>query len=126
MGMDLYLRFMASLALGLLGLGLVMKISIERLFSEWDAFADLKAFIIRLYHGHGFLTTMRTEDVLLEAEKGKEQVVSTRLVDARRQELQEIDRVENQLAQPAAPAPALASGRSPGWVNPAYDNGWGS
>ena len=44
----LYFRFALCLAFGLFGLGLVLKVLIDALFTEWDVIADVKTWIASL------------------------------------------------------------------------------
>ncbi|MBI5208717.1 MAG: hypothetical protein HY927_01940 [Elusimicrobia bacterium] len=97
--MELYGRFIVALAFGLVGLGLVLQVLLDRVFNEWDAVADAQAGIKRFMKGH-VLTHQKTEDLLLDIEKERPKELSTRLVDMRRKELREIDIVEHKLHQP--------------------------
>ncbi len=98
--MELYVKFLASLAFGLVGVGMVLKILLEKLFSEWDAFAELGQRLRMLSEGRALAPVERTEDVLLEIEKSKQSKISTRLVDLKREQLKELSVVEHRLRLP--------------------------
>ena len=105
--MDLYIRFLFTTSLGLLGISQVLTILIDGLFSEWDAFAEFGAYLGELYAGdEKALILERAEDVMLQIEKDKIVPKSTRLLQQRRAQLREIDEVEYQLSHPHA-APVI-------------------
>jgi hypothetical protein len=98
--MELYIRFMTTLAFGLVGLGMVMKVLLENLFHDWDAFADLGAWMRSLSETkRPSWEEERVEDILLELEKAKAPTFNTRLIDVRREQLRERDAVEHRLKQ---------------------------
>ena len=109
--MELYIRFISTLAFGLIGLGLVLKVLLESLFNEWDAFNDIAAKIELACSGRSHVELIRAEDILMEAEKKNSPIYSTRLIDQRRRQINEIDAVEAQLnkAQKQAPPPISES-----------------
>ena len=103
--MELYVRFISTLAFGLIGLGAVMKVLLETIFYEWDAFNDIGERLMLSCSGKGHhVEHIRAEDILLEAEKLNSPRVNTRIVDFRRRQMQELDAVETRLTQ------ALSSG----------------
>lgn len=100
--MDLYFRFLVSLAAGLLGVGLVLKVLLDGIFNDWDAVADMGDLFrngLRLKHAAG----QRAEDVMLEAEKANAVVLTTSIYEQKRQELEELSAVEIRVNRPAAP-----------------------
>ena len=104
--MDMYLRFIASLAFGLLGLGFVLKMIIDTVFVQWDAYGE---FVSWLREG-GFVRRTaggRAEDLMLEIEKDKTPAMSTRMLDARREQLREIGVVEHRLQLSTRQAPVV-------------------
>lgn len=101
--MGFYFRFLGSLAFGLFGLGMVLKIAMDHLFNDWDAFGAARAWFESLFKEKSALRYERTEDVLMAAEKNKFQELSTRLTEKRR-ELQKINEVEQRLNSPRAAA----------------------
>lgn len=67
--MRLYFRFLFSLACGLLGVGVVLKVLLDTLFNEWDPVSDasgrFRAYLSGKRHGQ----LIRPEDALLDDEK---------------------------------------------------------
>lgn len=106
--MALYIRFMASLAFGLLGLGLVLKVLLDQLFNDWDAVAAFKRFFRETFIGGRHVARTRAEDVLMEAENFRPRELSTRHIEKRREVIQELHDVEQQLNIPI-PVPAMAA-----------------
>ena len=105
MDMALYIKFVSTLAFGLLGLGMVLKVLMDNLFNEWDAVEAAGRFY-RDWNKGRLIRHERTEDMLLAAEHGRtSQLTSTRLIDRRREALNQLDEVEHRLHQPAT-APA--------------------
>jgi len=94
---ELYIRFISTLAFGLIGLGAVLKVLLESLFNEWDAFNDIAARIALACSGKGGLVEhIRAEDILLDAEKNNSfslTAAGIRLGDQRRRRIREIDAV---------------------------------
>lgn len=101
--MALYMRFVMTLAFGLAGLGMVLKILLERLFHDWDLFADLGALGKAVWDGKALRLRERPEDIKLEIEKSRQPKLSTRLIDMKREELKEISAVEHRLNLPQQP-----------------------
>lgn len=96
--MELYMKFVSTLAFGLVGAGMVLKIVLDELFMEWDAVADLAAWLKSWSESKTVLSLAgRREDVLLEAEKSRAVTLNTRLLEERRERLKEISAVEQRL-----------------------------
>ncbi|MBI5631017.1 MAG: hypothetical protein HY921_09050 [Elusimicrobia bacterium] len=95
--MEYYLRFVITLSIGLVGLGLVLKVLLDELFSDWDLFGELGDWLRGTYQGRGLAHVERTEDVMLEIEKSKVIPLSTRMIEKRREQLEEIAAVERNL-----------------------------
>jgi hypothetical protein len=96
--MELYVRFVGTLAFGLFGIGTVLKILLDELFAEWDAVADAKAWYKSLSERKGLLASLETrEDVMLARENANATVMTTRLLDERRERLKELSVVEHRL-----------------------------
>lgn len=104
--MEQYVKFMTSLAFGLLGVGLVLKVLLETIFNEWDAFNEVHARFQAYISGKHHVGLIRPEDILLEFENRNAPTTSTRLLDQRRHQLREIDDVETRLHLPAQPQPS--------------------
>ena len=112
--MELYVRFITTLAFGLIGMGAVLKVLLESLFNEWDAFNDIGSRISMACSGKGGLVEhIRAEDILLEAEKKSAFSGSTRIVDQRRRQIQELDEVETRMTRVYNPEPTTESGILP-------------
>ena len=98
--MELYVRFISTLAFGLIGLGVVMKVLFETIFEEWDAFNDISDRIMMSCLGKGgHVEHVHAEDILLEAEKRNVPDFNTRIVDWRRRQMKEIDEIETRLTK---------------------------
>jgi hypothetical protein len=102
------MRFMTSLTFGLIGIGLVMKVLLDRVFHEWDAVADGVALAKRVWRGRSMTTHLRAEDILMEAERSRSESkpASSRLIDQRREQLNAMREVEIRLNAPVSAAPA--------------------
>lgn len=119
--MALYIRFMATLAFGLVGLGLVLKVLLDQLFNDWDAVAAAKKFFREIFVGGRHVPRARAEDVLMDAENFRPREVGTRYIEKRREEIQELNDVEQQLNIPI-PVPAMAA---PLKAGSKYAEDWG-
>lgn len=97
MALYLYLRFVVFLALGLAGLGFVLVTLIDRFLSDREIVAAIAAFARRFLEGPALVPAAgRTEDAaMVSAESPRN--LSTRLLDKRREQLQEINEVESRL-----------------------------
>jgi hypothetical protein len=96
--MELYIRFISTLAFGLIGLGAVLKVLLETIFNEWDVFSEISERVMISCSGKGgHVEHIRAEDILLEAEKRNTPELSTRVVDWRRRQMKELDEVETRL-----------------------------
>jgi hypothetical protein len=100
--MELYMRFMVTLACGLLGVGMVLKILLDGLFHEWDAVADMGDFMRTGWHARSS-TAQRAEDVMLEIEKARTPTLSTSLYDQKRKDLKELSAIESRMNRPNKP-----------------------
>jgi hypothetical protein len=107
--MELYVRFISTLAFGLIGLGAVMKVLLETIFEDWDAFNDISGRIMMSCSGKpGHVEHIRAEDILLEAEQ-RSSGVNTRIVDFRRRQIKELDAIETRLTQVRSGGPNTES-----------------
>ncbi|MBI4679218.1 MAG: hypothetical protein HY748_16710 [Elusimicrobia bacterium] len=123
--MELYGRFMVTLAFGLLGLGIVLQVLLDQVFNDWDVVADAHAGIKRLMRG-GLLSHRRTEDVLLDIEDDKPKELSTRLSNTAPRRTLEVKAAapENETSSPAL-TPLIIKAGSYTARNPVYDEEWG-
>jgi hypothetical protein len=110
----MYIRFVTTLAFGLIGVGMVLKVLLEGIFSEWDAFNDIAQRVSIFVSGKGGLVThVRAEDMLLEAEKKNSYSLGSRLVDQKRRQMQELNVIENRLSRVGASGPTTDFGIIP-------------
>lgn len=99
-----YLRFVACLAIGLVGLSLVLKVVIETLFHDWDIVADLANFFRTYFSENRTLAHARTEDLMLEKEAvARAETADMAYIDVRRQQLKDLANVESRLKRPVGP-----------------------
>ena len=103
--MALYVKFMLTLAFGLAGLGLVMKILMDRVFVEGNFFAEIGEFIRSLTQRPTLVRLDRAEDILMLAEDTKPRELTTRLIEQRRERLNELSEVETAVNRPRIIAP---------------------
>ena len=92
------------LAVGLVALGLVLKI-IDQLPTDWDVAAAFQEWWQTV--SVTGLRAERTEDVMLEIEKSKTSDVNMRLIDRRREQLKELASVEKRLQMPQNSGPIV-------------------
>ncbi|MFI5362501.1 MAG: hypothetical protein ACHQ49_11070 [Elusimicrobiota bacterium] len=67
-GMELYSRFMFTLAVGLAGVGIVLVTLLETLFHEWNPVVDFRRWWRDVSHRHHGAGSVRAEDILSELE----------------------------------------------------------
>lgn len=88
--MELYARFMFTLAFGLAGVGVVMTSVFETLLSDWDPVVAARRWWRRHAHLRMSGRGVRAEDILQELE------------GRRRQDLRDLREAEQRLADPVA------------------------
>jgi hypothetical protein len=99
--MALYVRFMMSLAFGLVGIGLVMKVLLDKLFNEWDAFTDIGRHLEDFWKGRKLVRLDRPEDILAQRTVDLQPTeLTTRRIDQRREQLRAWGEVEEKLQIP--------------------------
>lgn len=106
-GMELYVKFVFTLSLGLIGLGMVLTTLLETLLHDWDAPREIRRWWRYLTHARTYASSVRAEDILLELEQGREEHRYERLlpagsIDQRRAEMRAIREAEERLASPSA------------------------
>ncbi|OGS40595.1 MAG: hypothetical protein A2506_03380 [Elusimicrobia bacterium RIFOXYD12_FULL_66_9] len=106
-GMQLYVKFVFTLSIGLVGLGMVLTVLLETVLREWDAPREILRWWRHLTHGRAHASSIRAEDILLELEHAqKEHRYERRLpagsIDQRREEMRAIREAEERLAAPSA------------------------
>src|SRR5262245_31527017 len=107
-GMQMYVRFMFALGLGLVGVGIVMTTVMETLLREWDAARELSRWLRGLTHGRPHVADVRAEDILLELERGRaegryQRRAPARSIDRRREALRDMREAEERLSSPVSP-----------------------
>ncbi|MBI3550983.1 MAG: hypothetical protein HY077_00570 [Elusimicrobia bacterium] len=100
--MELYMRFMVTLACGLLGVGMVLKVLLDGLFHEWDAVADMGEFMRTGWHQKQ-APTQRVEDVMLEIENARTPTLSTSIYEQKRRDLKELSAIESSMNRKGKP-----------------------
>jgi len=98
--MELYVRFMASLAFGLFGMGLVLTIVLDELFGDWNAAHQLHSEV----SGY-FAERMRRRDdvgerLRRELDRARATNPGLRQLEQRREELNQLASVERRLQAP--------------------------
>ena len=104
--MQLYVKFIFTLSLGLLGLGMVLTTLLETLLHDWDAPREIRRWWRQLTHSRAHAPAVRAEDILLELEHSqKEHRYERRLpagsIGQRREEMRAIREAEERLASPS-------------------------
>lgn len=119
-GMELYVRFMISLAAGMAGLGLVLKVVMDELLLDYDAPAELQSWF-KEFMSSKKLGHRRAEDMMLEMEKARTTQMGVRQIDQRREALREIASVESRLQRPTQQGPIVLTPLPPTPVAPAAE-----
>jgi hypothetical protein len=103
--MELYVRFMFTLTMGLAGVGLVLKTVFETILSDWDPVVDLRRWWKAYAHRSSALEHIRAEDILQEIERRRHGAVPRAPVlalDRRRESLRDVNEAENRSSSTAA------------------------
>lgn len=98
------MKFMMWLTVGLLGVGMVLKVLMDELLNEYDAPAAFGQWMRDVVSNKSLLNHHRAEDMLLELEKAKTTEGSVRRIDQRREQLRELASVERRLLGPQGPS----------------------
>lgn len=107
--MQLYVKFMFTLGVGLVGVGIVLTTLLETLLREWDAARDISRFFRTLTQGRPHVADVSAEDILLELEKGRaaesryQRRAPAKSIDRRREALRDIREAEQRLSSPVSP-----------------------
>src|SRR5689334_18298975 len=83
--MEAYFQFLLILAIGLTAMSTVLKILLDKIFHDWDVISDINEFWTVAYREKNFLRLERTEDIMMEKERGLNPSTSTRLVENKAQ-----------------------------------------
>lgn len=99
----MYVKFMFTLAVGLVGVGMVLKTLLETILHEWDVVRDAQAAWRSMFHARSH-AELRAEDILMELERDRaRRHVPERSIDRRREALRGVREVEERLSVPSAP-----------------------
>ena len=100
----MYIKFMFTLTVGLVGCAMVMKTLLETLLHEWDVVADARRGWNAMFNARPH-SEVRAEDILMELEQRDhmKRRLPERSIDRRREALREVREAEHRLAVPQAP-----------------------
>ncbi len=104
-GMELYVKFMFTLTVGLVGLSLVLMTVLETLLAHWDPVVDLRRWWRQYAHRSSGVEAIRAEDILSELEGRRGAAAARepeRPIERRREALRRADEAERRLADPLA------------------------
>jgi hypothetical protein len=109
--METYTNFMMTLAMGLFGMSIILKVLLDGIFNEWDAVADINHLMKNGLHLKQ-TSTQRAEDVMLELEKARMPTLTTKnnIYEQKRHMLEELSAVEDRVSQaPVVLTPIMPS-----------------
>lgn len=101
--MELYVKFMFSLTLGLVGLSVVFVTLFETIFSDWDPSLEIGTWWHNYTHHRAGVETVLAEDILFELEgrrQGGSARPSARSIVRRREILRDVSEAERRLSSP--------------------------
>jgi hypothetical protein len=106
-GMQMYVKFMFTLGMGLAGVGLVLTTLLETLLHEWDAVRDISRMMRGVTHGRPHVADVSAEDILLELERGRaegryQRRAPAKSIDRRREALRDVNEAEQRLSSPVS------------------------
>jgi hypothetical protein len=102
--MELYVKFMFTLTVGLAGVGMVIMTLLETLFSEWDPVHDFRHWWRHHHYGRSNAGSVRAEDILSELEARREgryiAATPSRTLDRRREVMRDMREAELRASSP--------------------------
>ena len=102
--MEMYVKFMFTLTVGLVGVGMVLKTILETILNEWDATREIQASWRAMFHARFYADSVRAEDILMEIERDHEKRrLPEFAIDRRRQALRDVREAEDRLSSPRVP-----------------------
>jgi hypothetical protein len=104
-GMQLYVKFMITMAVGLAGIGVMLKTLLDTLFAEWDPVHDARRWWRHVSHHRPERSRVSAEEILEELEgrrRGLPQPAPARTIERRRNVLRSVAEAEDRLASPEA------------------------
>ena len=97
----MYVKFMFTLAVGLVGVGMVLKTLLETILHEWDAVREIRHAWNALFRARAYADSVRAEDILMEIERDHvKRRMPERSIDRRREALRDVQEAEVRLASP--------------------------
>jgi hypothetical protein len=104
-GMEMYMRFILTLTIGLVGVGIVLVTLFETLLHDWDPVVDFRRWWHEVAHRHPG-SQVRAEDILseLEGRRQNRYVYATkppaRAIDRRREVLRDMRAADQRVSSP--------------------------
>lgn len=100
----MYVKFMFTLTVGLVGVGMVLITLLETILHDWDAVREIQMGWNSLFHARPYADSVRADDILMELEHDySKRRLPERSIDRRREALRDIRAVEDRLAAPHVP-----------------------
>ncbi len=94
----MYVKFMFSLTVGLVGVGMVLKTLLETILHDWDAVREIQNGWHALFRARPYAESVRAEDILMEIERDHaKRRMPERSIDRRREALRDIREAEDRL-----------------------------
>ncbi len=101
--MQLYVKFMFALAVGLAGIGVTLKTLLETLFLEWDPTQDARRWWRHMAHARPESARVSAEDILQSLEgkaEGRYESRPALAVDRRREVLRDAREADERVSSP--------------------------
>ncbi len=100
----MYIKFMFTLTVGLVGVGMVLKTLLETILHEWDAVREIQNGWNAMFHARPYADSVRAEDILMEIEHDyAKRHIPQHSLDRRREALRDIREAEDRLSAPSIP-----------------------
>lgn len=98
--MEMYVKFLFSLTVGLAAMGFVLTTLMETILSDWDPVHDARRWW-RLAYARQHMASVRAEDILIELEGRRRERSRMGALDRRREDLRAMREAEERLAAPS-------------------------
>jgi hypothetical protein len=98
--MELYVRFMGTLTIGLIGFGFLMTTLFETLLLEWDPAHDIRRWWRRMSASRSHASAISAEDILLQLQTQRAGIGAAprySTIDRRRDALRAVSDAEQRL-----------------------------
>jgi hypothetical protein len=105
-GMEMYMRFMLTLTIGLVGVGVVLMTLLETLLHEWDPIVGMARWWRELAHSRTGAASVSAEDILSELEGRRQNRYvyaarpPSRAIDRRREVLRDMRTTDPRASSP--------------------------